>query len=206
MTTNPNPRHDRQRQLAILKAARTVFLRDGFNGASIAAIQTLAGGSKSTIYQYFGNKAGLFAAVVKYQCDQSMGEFNLDDLSGEIEDILLQVGRMIARTLTQPDSVELMRIVIGSAQQFPELGRHYYEFGPGAAVSLFTPLFQRHLNLSPEHARFAAAQFAEMIKAPLHLKLLFNTATPSDYDSLDTEVTWAVRAFLQGFSNLGVSK
>jgi TetR/AcrR family transcriptional regulator len=50
---------------AILNAAEEVFAEHGFDGARIDAIAETAGYNKSLIFQYYGDKLGLYAAVLK---------------------------------------------------------------------------------------------------------------------------------------------
>ncbi len=55
----------------ILKAAEAAFANHGFDGVSVDVIAAEAGYNKSLIFQYFGNKLGLYAAVLK-RADQEM--------------------------------------------------------------------------------------------------------------------------------------
>ncbi len=50
---------------AILNAAEEVFAEHGFDGARIDAIAKVAGYNKSLLFQYFGDKLGLYAEVLK---------------------------------------------------------------------------------------------------------------------------------------------
>jgi TetR/AcrR family transcriptional regulator len=49
---------------AILEAAEEVFAREGFAGARIEAIGAQAGYHKSLIFHYFGDKEGLYRAIM----------------------------------------------------------------------------------------------------------------------------------------------
>ena len=49
----------------ILDGARTVFLAQGFDAASMNDIAREAGVSKGTIYSYFPSKDALFAALIR---------------------------------------------------------------------------------------------------------------------------------------------
>ena len=49
---------------AILNAGEEVFAEHGFDGARIDAIAKSSGYNKSLIFQYFGDKLGLYAAVI----------------------------------------------------------------------------------------------------------------------------------------------
>ncbi|HVN16960.1 MAG TPA: helix-turn-helix domain-containing protein, partial [Anaerolineales bacterium] len=57
----------------ILDAAETVFAEHGFDGARIDAIAKVSGYNKSLIFQYFDDKLGLYAAVIRRADDQTRG-------------------------------------------------------------------------------------------------------------------------------------
>jgi TetR/AcrR family transcriptional regulator len=56
---------------AILNAAEQVFAEHGFDGARIDAIAKVAGYNKSLIFQYFGDKLGLYAEVIRRADEQT---------------------------------------------------------------------------------------------------------------------------------------
>ena len=70
--TSHNPRnppsHDEGRSArkrrAILEAATTAFLRNGYRGTSMDEIAALAGVSKQTVYKHFADKERLFSEIV----------------------------------------------------------------------------------------------------------------------------------------------
>ncbi len=55
---------------ALLDAAEKVFAEHGFDGARVDAIAAEAGYNKSLIFQYFGDKLGLYAAMIRRVDDQ----------------------------------------------------------------------------------------------------------------------------------------
>lgn len=66
---------------AILKAAEEVFAREGFDGARIDTIAAEAGYNKSLIFHYFGDKEGLYQAIVSRMKSRLNDEF-LEPLVG----------------------------------------------------------------------------------------------------------------------------
>jgi TetR/AcrR family transcriptional regulator len=50
---------------AILSAAETLFAERGFDGTSVDAIASQAGYNKSLLFQYFGDKLGIYIQVLK---------------------------------------------------------------------------------------------------------------------------------------------
>ncbi len=55
---------------ALLDAAEKVFAEHGFDGARVDVIAAEAGYNKSLIFQYFGDKLGLYAAMIRRVDDQ----------------------------------------------------------------------------------------------------------------------------------------
>lgn len=55
----------------ILDAAQALFAEHGYDGASMDAIARSSGYNKSLLFQYFGDKAGLYAQVLK-RADREM--------------------------------------------------------------------------------------------------------------------------------------
>jgi AcrR family transcriptional regulator len=70
---------------AILDAGEKVFAEHGFDGARIDAIAAEAGYNKSLIFQYFGDKLGLYGAVNK-RVDKDINEIGARILAPLLED------------------------------------------------------------------------------------------------------------------------
>ena len=59
----PQTKRGHERRLALLISANDLFLERGYDAVSLDDIVNHAGGSKASIYKYFGNKEGLFTAI-----------------------------------------------------------------------------------------------------------------------------------------------
>jgi len=70
---------------AIINAAEEVFAEHGFDGARIDAIAKVAGYNKSLLFQYFGDKLGLYAEVLK-RADGELTELQARLLPPLLED------------------------------------------------------------------------------------------------------------------------
>lgn len=70
---------------AILSAAEEVFAEHGFDGARIDAIAKVADYNKSLLFQYFDDKLGLYAAVLK-RADGELAELQTRLLTPLLED------------------------------------------------------------------------------------------------------------------------
>ena len=70
---------------AILNAAEKVFAEHGFDGARIDVIAVESGYNKSLLFQYFDDKLGLYAEIVK-RADREMTELQKRILAPLLED------------------------------------------------------------------------------------------------------------------------
>lgn len=61
----PGRRRGEKTREAILNAAEAVFAEHGFDGARVDTIAEASGYNKTLIFRYFGDKLGLYAAVLK---------------------------------------------------------------------------------------------------------------------------------------------
>src|SRR6266699_3149166 len=83
-------RHERARDAqrareVILDAAEAVFAEHGFDGARIDAIAKASGYNSSLLFQYFGDKFGLYAEVLK-RANREIIELRASMLAPLLED------------------------------------------------------------------------------------------------------------------------
>jgi AcrR family transcriptional regulator len=128
------PRAELKRQ-AIVRAARELFLREGF-GVGMDTIAAEAGVSKVTVYNHFGSKEALFTAVITSALDEPLGHASSAALEGlpEAEDLraaLIDAARTWVHTVrTNKDVTALRNLVAAEQHRFPELGRAWHRHGP----------------------------------------------------------------------------
>ncbi len=60
----PTADERRRRETEILTAALGVFLRSGYGASTVDELAAAAQVTKRTLYAYYGDKAGVFAAMV----------------------------------------------------------------------------------------------------------------------------------------------
>ncbi|MEF9884231.1 TetR/AcrR family transcriptional regulator [Streptomyces sp. P9-A4] len=140
------PRAARKRQ-AVLRAARDLFLREGF-GVGMDAIAAEAGVSKVTVYNHFGSKEALFTAVVTGAVDEPLsgagrtGDGRTEDAPDlarlvaadgpeELRAALTEAGRAWSRAVRADDEGRALRTLVATElHRFPELGRAWRAHGP----------------------------------------------------------------------------
>jgi AcrR family transcriptional regulator len=210
MNTAPAPptatRSARKRE-AILAAATTLFLRNGFLGTSMDEIAALAAVSKQTVYKHFADKERLFSEIVVMTVDEASdpvqsAALGLED-TGDLETDLRDLARRQLAMVMQPRLLQLRRLVIGEAGRFPELGRTFYERGPQRTISALTTAFERLAErglLQFDDARLAAAHFNWLVMSiPLNQAMLSGADEPTAPAELDRYADAGARTFLAAY-------
>ncbi len=187
----------------ILDGAAVVFARDGYEGASMSRIASVAGVSKGTLYNYFAGKAELFAAYVHRDCTRRIA-IMLDELDqpGLPADILSRIGLGIVPALLSEPALTMYRMVIAEAEKFPELAETFYRAGPARAVSHVAAYLRRATAdgyLQVDDPDFAAEQFFALMQTHLCMKRRLRLiAMPGDAE-IERVVYAAVDMFLRRY-------
>lgn len=190
----------------ILDAAAALFLELGYDAVSIDMVIERVSGTKSNVYTHFGNKAGLFAAVVEEQWKPSVQPFaEVEALDAEglpLEEALRQLGRDFLRGILNDREVKLHRMVVAEAARHPRSSRRWYSFGPEQAYARFTTYVEKQQKAgrltSSIPARRLAPLFVDMISSEMHMRMLIAGAPPPKRAEIDRIVDDAVGIFLHG--------
>jgi TetR/AcrR family transcriptional regulator, mexJK operon transcriptional repressor len=193
---------------AILEAATTLFLRNGYRGTSMDEIAALAGVSKQTVYKHFSDKESLFSEIVTSTVEEVAEPIHDEVLelqdSGDVEADLRGLARQLLGQVMQPRILQLRRLVIGEAGRFPELGRTFYEQGPGRTIAALATVFERLVDrgvLRPGDPLLAAAHFNWLVMSiPLNRAMLLGEDEPPASAELNQYADAGVRAFLAAYA------
>jgi TetR/AcrR family transcriptional regulator, mexJK operon transcriptional repressor len=200
------PRSVRKRS-AILEAATTLFLRNGYLGTSMDEIAALARVSKQTVYKHFADKESLFSAIVTAAVD-AVGDPVLAEVtalagSDHVASDLRALARRQLERVTQPRLMQLRRLVIGEANRFPELGRAFYERGAGRSTAGLAVAFERLTArglLRAHDPELAAAHFNWLVMAaPVNRTMLLGDDALPTASELDRYAEGGVYAFLAAY-------
>jgi TetR/AcrR family transcriptional repressor of mexJK operon len=193
-----------RKRRAIMDAATTVFLRNGYVGASMDEVATLAAVSKQTVYKHFADKQSLFSEIVTGTVDEAGDRVHAEVLSladsGDVEADLRDLARRQLALVMQPRVLQLRRLVIGEAGRFPELGRTFYERGPGRTMGALATAFERLAAvgaLKLDDPALAAEHFNWLVMSiPLNQAMLLGDDEQPDLDHYADE---GVRVFLAAY-------
>jgi len=203
----PHASRSTRKRTAILEAGTAAFLRAGYRGTSMDEIAASAGVSKQTIYKHFVDKKRLFAEIVASTVQEAGDEVYLEVLnladSGDIEADLRDLARRELELVLQPRVLQLRRLVIGEAGRFPELGRAFYDHGPGRTITALATAFERLAargELRLNDPQLAAAHFNWLILSiPLNQAMLLGNDEPASSTELDRYAETGVRVFLAAY-------
>jgi AcrR family transcriptional regulator len=187
----------------IIEGAREVFLSQGFDAASMNDIARVAGVSKGTLYVYFKHKEQLFEAIVEQECPaQAEHIFDLDPHDHDVEAVLTRLGFAYVQFLCRPEKASAIRTVIAIADRMPELGRKFYESGPGQGIKKLAAYIVAQVGagvLVVEDCELAAAQLMEAYQAMLFKSMVFNFAGEPSPKQVEHVVSTAVKVFLAAY-------
>jgi TetR/AcrR family transcriptional regulator, mexJK operon transcriptional repressor len=151
----PTAAERRRRETEILTAALGVFLRSGYGASTVDDLAAAAQATKRTLYVYYGDKAGLFAAMVK----SLAAAVSLD--AARDRDTLETLAARIVSRVHSDELVGLHQLVIAESSRFPEL-----------ALILHTNGDERHIARLAEHIRAERDAASEPLAEPLFSLLL----------------------------------
>lgn len=196
-----------EKHRAIVRAAREVFLGNGYLGTNMDLIASRSGVSKQTVYTHFGSKEALFVEIVGSMTGDAGDRVHherpeLGD-DAELEAYLCAFAERQLRIVTEPELLQLRRLVIGEVARFPELARVLYERGPQRAIGELTAMFEvlheRGLLAGDDPAAQAEWFNWLVMAAPLNRAMMLGDAAVPDEDERRRHVAEAVRIFLAAF-------
>ncbi|HQV24691.1 MAG TPA: TetR/AcrR family transcriptional regulator [Acinetobacter sp.] len=149
----PQTRRGQERRLALLLCATDLILEKGYDAVSLDDIVNHAGGSKASIYKYFGNKEGLFTAICDYRRELFFKDICVPYISGvtDLRNYLIQTLQRFYQHIIQPKNLSFMRIFLEQSQNNSELAHYLYD---KCAMNI-----QNSVSLALEQANHASEIF-----------------------------------------------
>jgi TetR/AcrR family transcriptional regulator, mexJK operon transcriptional repressor len=187
----------------VLDAATGLFMAQGYGAVSMDAIARAAGVSKATLYAYFSSKDQLFATIIGDACQQNVaGATILPGAETDLRTALVDFAGKLLRFLLEDRALAIHRVVMSESLRFPELGRAFYDNGPG----MFRRLFGEWLTAQTEAGRLnvpdpilAADQFIGLLRGGLYLRATLGLERPTEAE-IDAAVTSAINAFVRAYA------
>lgn len=188
----------------ILDGAKRVFMKMGYDAASMNDVTREAGVSKGTIYVYFQSKEELFAALI----ERAKGLFaeSIRELlaqSPEPVEGLRRFGHAFARQIFDSEMIPAMRILLGVVDRMPTLCQRFFAGSPTNARSVLKQYLDTHVAAGffyIDDTELAASQYIELTVGSFFKGKLFNDISerPSD-EEVSRVIESGLALFLAGY-------
>ena len=178
---------------AVVDAARTLFMEQGYAGTTMDDIARRAGLTKRTLYNNYVDKEALFRLIVSDViaiAETFARELRVELATGittaNLREKLHDVAVRMATGIVRMPVISLRRLLVGEARMFPELARGYFDRAPGQVLGVLTESFERLmragvLRAAPSlGARRAAAQFAYLVVGETLDRAMITGVVPSE--------------------------
>ncbi|QPF81891.1 TetR/AcrR family transcriptional regulator [Bradyrhizobium genosp. L] len=196
-----------ERDQRLIEVATRLFLERGFDATSIDALAEAARVSKPTVYAQYGDKRGLFTAVLRREIARwlaplaaAAGEMRVDGRSDRsVEERLIDLGRQLLTLNCSADSIAFSRILTAQAINFPEIAKLAVDEGWSKAVSTTAEFFDHLVDgggLALEDTTIAAETFLNMVVGHTHRMATFGM--PIDLKAAEKRMEVSIRLFLAG--------
>lgn len=196
---------ERQREIVALVAP--LFLERGYEQVSIDDIVERIGGSKRTLYERFGGKAGLFEIVISEYCASVQRDlFAAVDQNASVERQLTAIGTQFLSMILHRRILEQHRLMVSMGRGFPSVARLFYQLGPISAYGLVAGWIERQQKagkLGPGDPTTLAELFLDMLTGKHQLALLTSSFKSTSPEGIARTVKAAAKLFLNGARRSG---
>jgi AcrR family transcriptional regulator len=188
----------------ILDAAQQVFLKRGYQSASLDEIAETAPASKPTIYAHFDGKEALFEAVVARVIEGLTNFDGFQPKGRSVQDRLASLGTEVVERFID-DTIGITRATIAEADRFPALSRHVHEAGRDRAASAVSYVLNDATHalsrgpkgpFGPKRTLATAQIFMDLILLPMIMRALMGAGAQELRKELPAFVRERVSFFL----------
>jgi len=184
----------------VTSGARAIFLRDGFERASVDDIAREAGVSKATLYSYFPDKRLLFLEVAKAECRRVADEAEaLIHDTAPVAQVLQMAAQRIVGFMMSDFGARMFRVAVAESENFPAMAHDFYHSGPLMIRERLSTYLRKAVDrgeLAIDDIDLAADQFAQLCKADIQDRLIFGGAGCCSPRDLTRTIEGAVAMFM----------
>lgn len=178
-----------ERRRVLLEHAIDTFIEYGYEGTSLDKIIKKSGGSRSTVYQSYGNKEGLFMAALVMMADGIYSAYMDDYRTGRtVREEFEVFGKIFLTAMLTPRAIGACRLIFAESARLPHIGDWFYTQGIARSYQCFAKVLENHFDAPMEELTETAARFIEMLRGPLLLKSVCLTDQKFTPEEIDREV------------------
>lgn len=191
-----------ERRLALLETAYTLFLKNGYDDVTLDDIIQETGGSKTSIYQYFGDKDGLFRATCDHHFSQKTQNFSVefqasDNLKTYLQHLLLN----FCKAINQERDIQFFHLIIQQSRTKPELMADLNQRWCNEVqrnIENILAKYHEQQRLNCPNPSFSAMMFWGIVH-DIHWKNLMNLPIMNT-QSIQQYIEYSVDCFLKGLN------
>lgn len=193
----------RARRKALLDAAERLFVEKGYEKTTLSDIISRAGGSRATLYEQFGDKDGLFRAMMEENCARVLGGLTAVETDDEVppEVALTKFALYFVQVLFEQRTTAILRILVSEGGRVPDVAEAFFRIGPERTVARLA-LYLKGLAdagaLRIDDPDAAAQAFLGMITGNIVVRRLILPHQPLAMADVDHYVRQAIALFLSG--------
>jgi AcrR family transcriptional regulator len=190
-----------KRRDELLDVAIEVLSEKGYRAASMLEVARRAAASKETLYAWFGDKRGLFEAVIRRNAEavQAVLARHLEgDASTEV--VLVEFGRALLELLLGDGAVAINRAAISEARSDPRLAQILASTGRDSTLPSFIRFLERHREqgaLSLEAPSEAAENYLGLLLGDTQIRRLLGLLPPPKKAQIEARAAQAAKDFLR---------
>jgi AcrR family transcriptional regulator len=190
-----------QKHSSIVAAAIQIFLKKGFESASMDEIAAAAQVSKRTVYQHFTNKEQLFQKIlVEHWQSANITRQTLFNSAKSLTDNLKHFAKTFLDFVYQPQTMDLFRLLISESPRFPALAQSLVMNGKAPFTQELIHFLEQQKKtgvLKIKDSERAASFFIGQLKEYHFWPMMLGFVPKSDLPHRDTLISESVAMFIK---------
>ena len=189
-----------KRRGELMDIAVEVLVERGYRDTTMLEVAKRASASKETLYVWFGDKRGLFEAIIRRnaQAVQSVLANHLEE-HAPTERILADFGCALLALLLGDSAIAINRAAISEARSDPTLAQTLASAGREATLPAFIHFLKQHRErgfLAIESPSDAADDFLGLLLGDLQTRRLLGVMPTPGKAQIQSKAARAAKAFL----------
>ncbi|MBC9247798.1 TetR/AcrR family transcriptional regulator [Paracoccus sp. 11-3] len=193
----------------VVEGAKSIFLRDGYAGASVDEIAQAAAVSKATLYSYFPDKKLMFDEAIGSELRRQSKATPISvPPDATAQEAIPAIAQQISGWLVNPATVHLYRIHVAEAGRFADLAADYRRTMRKLLVDELRPQLDRWVKagqLDIDDTTIAAEQLVRLAGTSVLEIALFGKRDAISEVDVKRSADAAAKVFLRAYRPTGNS-
>jgi len=189
------------RRAEVMDAAMALLVERGYRETTMLAVAKRASASKETLYAWFGDKTGLFEAIIRRNAEGVRDTLQHSiDADQPPEQALCEFGTALIRLLLGDGSVAINRAAIAEVTRDPSLADVLVESGRDATLPLLVDYLRQQSEsgtLRIDNPKEAIRDFLGLLLADEQTRRLLRRTKPPTKKRAAEMATRATEKFLR---------